>query len=241
MENKHRVLEAEDIHASYGTSHVIQGLSLYVKEGECVSILGRNGVGKTTTLRCIMGLLSPWSGHIRILGRDTVGWPPHQVSRMGAAYVPSERWIFPGLSVQENLKLGSQRRRGDEGNFWTVERVYEQFPVLRERAKQDGSTLSGGEQQMLAIARGLMSNPRVMLLDEPSQGLSPLLAREIADIILSCSEQGITILLVEQNYKIALNVASRHYLMGNKGMISRVSSSEELIDSPDIIVQHLAV
>jgi branched-chain amino acid transport system ATP-binding protein len=165
-------IELEEIHTYYGRSHIIQGLSLLVKQGEAVSILGRNGVGKTTTLRSIMGLTPPRAGHIKIEGEEVAGWPPHRIASKGIAYVPAERNIFPGLTVEENLKLAE--RRIPEGHAWTFDRVYETFPVLKERRKQDGSTLSGGEQQMLAVGRGLMGNPKIMLLDEPSQGLSPI-------------------------------------------------------------------
>lgn len=235
-----KILEIKDLHTFYGRSHVIQGLSLYVEKGKAVSILGRNGVGKTTTLRSIMGLTPPQSGHIGIDGEDTTGWPPHKVAKKGIAYVPAERHIFPGLSVEENLKLAAHP--AIEGEAWTIEKAYDKFPVLRVRNKQDGATLSGGEQQMLAIARALMSNPRIMLLDEPSQGLAPLLVKEaIRPILLFCIQYGLTLLFVEQNYRMALQVAPRHYLMGTKGKISQTATSEELMANGEIIKKHLAV
>jgi branched-chain amino acid transport system ATP-binding protein len=234
------LLEIKDLHTYYGRSHVIQGLSLTVQPGETVSILGRNGVGKTTTLRSIIGLTPPKSGTIRIQGDDTTHWPPHRIARKGVAYIPAERHIFPGLSVEENLLLAA--RTSGEGASWNIQRVFDQFPILQERRKQDGSTLSGGEQQMLAIGRALMSNPRMMLLDEPSQGLSPLLVKMVIEIVLRfCADHGLTLLIVEQNYKMALRVASRHYLMDIKGQINGTATTEELVADPTIIQRHLSV
>ncbi len=216
------IIEVEEIQTYYGASHIIQGLSLYVGKGEAVSILGRNGGGKTTTLRSIMGLSPPRSGRIRIEGEDVTGWSPHRIAARGIAYVPSERHIFPGLTVEENLMLAE--RPLPEGRGWTFERVYDYFPVLKYRRKQDGSTLSGGEQQMLAIGRGLMGNPRIMLLDEPSQGLSPIMVRSVRDIIQNLlAKHGLTLLLVEQNFRLTLKLAQRHYLMGIKGKIEHLA------------------
>jgi branched-chain amino acid transport system ATP-binding protein len=234
------MIEIMDLHTYYGRSHVIQGLSLKVQPGETVSILGRNGVGKTTTLRSIIGLTPPESGTIRIQGMDTTHWPPHRIARKGVAYIPAERHIFPGLTVEENLRLATRSSGADDS--WNLEQVFDQFPILRERKKQDGSTLSGGEQQMLAIGRALMSNPRVMLLDEPSQGLSPLLVKMVIEIVLRfCADRGLTLLIVEQNYKMALRVATRHYLMDIKGVVTGTATTEELQSNPSIIQQHLAV
>jgi branched-chain amino acid transport system ATP-binding protein len=234
------LLEIKDLHTYYGRSHVIQGLSLTVQPGETVSILGRNGVGKTTTLRSIIGLTPPKSGTIRIQGDDTTHWPPHRIARKGVAYIPAERHIFPGLSVEENLLLAA--RTSGEGASWNIDGVFDQFPILRERRKQDGSTLSGGEQQMLAIGRALMSNPRMMLLDEPSQGLSPLLVKMVIEIVLRfCADHGLTLLIVEQNYQMALRVASRHYLMDIKGQISGTATTADLMADPAIIQRHLSV
>jgi len=234
------VLELEDIHTYYGESYVIQGLSLYVEQGETVCILGRNGVGKTTTLRSIMGLTPPRSGLIRIKGEESTGWPPHKVTSRGVAYVPAERHIFPGLSVEENLKLAE--RAPTEGDGWDVARVYKYFPALAERRKQDGGTLSGGEQQMLTIGRGLMGNPRIMLLDEPSQGLAPVLVGMVVDVVRTlCQEHGLTLLLVEQNLRIALKLAERHYLMSSKGKVERVVTTQEVLEDEEIVKKHLAV
>ncbi|MCK5164913.1 MAG: ABC transporter ATP-binding protein [Desulfobacula sp.] len=240
MEKRNKILNIEQIHTYYGVSHVIQGLSMYIEEQETVSILGRNGVGKTTTLRSIMGLTPPQSGTINIDGIDTSRWQPHKISKIGVAYVPAERHIFPGLTVEENLKLAA--RPGNGKDAWTFERVCDHFPVLAERTNQDGATLSGGEQQMLAISRALISNPRIIIMDEPSQGLSPLLVQMITDVVLKfCIKSGITMLIVEQNYRMALKVATRHYLMDTKGEIVKVASTRELVDDPEIIQSHLSV
>jgi branched-chain amino acid transport system ATP-binding protein len=213
---------------------------MHVGNHEAVSILGRNGVGKTTTLRSIMGLTPPRSGKILIDGEDTRSWPTHRVARKGIAYVPAERHIFPSLTVEENLKLAEKASR--DKNAWTLEKVYSHFPILRSRSKQDGSTLSGGEQQMLAVGRALMSNPLIMLLDEPTQGLAPMLVKEVTQPIMQfCIQYGLTVLLVEQNYRTALQVASRHYLMSINGKISQVVTSEELIADTEIIHKHLTV
>ena len=187
-----KLLNIENIQTYYEESHVIQGLSLYVEEGEAVSILGRNGVGKTTTLRSVMGLTPPRSGKITIAGKETTKLPPHTISKLGVAYVPAERHIFPGINVEENLKLAA--RPGNGHNPWTLERIYDQFPVLADRTKQDGSTLSGGEQQMLAIGRALISNSKIIILDEPSQEVL------VTDCIQNfCVKSGILLLVVEQN------------------------------------------
>lgn len=241
MEKKNnRVIELEEVHTYYGVSHIIQGLSLFVGRGEVVSILGRNGVGKTTTLRSIIGLTPPRAGCIRIEGEETTHWPPHRIAGKGIAYVPADRHIFPGLSVEENLMLAERPLAG--GGGWTFERVYEYFPVLKYRRRQDGSTLSGGEQQMLAIGRGLMGNPRIMLLDEPSQGLSPILVNTVTQILKSLiQDHALTLLLVEQNYRVTLKLAHRHYLMGIKGKIEQIVTTQEVLANEEIIKKHLAV
>jgi branched-chain amino acid transport system ATP-binding protein len=240
LEKKNKILNVEGIQTYYGVSHIIQGLSMHIERKEAVSILGRNGVGKTTTLRTIMGLTPPRSGNIQIEGIETTRWQPHRISKMGVAYVPAERHIFPGLSVEENLRLAGRPGKGKDA--WTFEKVCDHFPVLADRTKQDGSTLSGGEQQMLAIGRALISNPKLIIMDEPSQGLSPLLVQMITDVVLKfCIKSGITLLIVEQNYRMALKVASRHYLMGTKGEIVKIASTKELVDNPEIIQSHLSV
>lgn len=235
-----RIIELKNLNTYYGRSHILQGLSMYVNKHEAVSILGRNGVGKTTTIRSILGLITSRSGEIIIGGEETSSWPPHKIVRKGIAYIPAERHIFPGLTVEENLRLASKPQKGERS--WTIEKVYNRFPVLAQRNKQDGSTLSGGEQQMLAIGRGLVGNPLVMLLDEPTQGLAPILVKEIVlPILQSCVQEGLTVLFVEQNYKIALEVGSRHYLMKIHGQISQVATTIELRNDEEIVKRHLSV
>jgi len=236
-----KILELENIHSYYGESHVIQGLSMYVERGEAVSILGRNGVGKTTTLRSIMGLAPPRSGSIKIAEKESTGWPPHKVvTKGGVAFIPAERLIFPGLSVEENLKLAERQSSGK--NVWNLGRVYEYFPILAARKKQDGATLSGGEQQMLAIGRGLMCNPSIMLLDEPSQGLAPLVIKTVVNIVIElCKEGSLTLLLVEQNFRVAMKLASRHYLMDIKGKIKCDLDNQECLEDKEILTKHLSV
>jgi len=234
------LLRVENINTYIGESHIIQGLSLQVDRGSAVCILGRNGVGKTTTLRSIMGLNPPKSGKIFIDGEDTTHFPPHKIARKGVAYVPAERHIFPELTVEENLLLAA--RPLETGGGWTIERVYEYFPVLSSRRKQEGTTLSGGEQQMLAIGRALMGNPKIMLLDEPSQGLSPLLVKTVVKIIQKLFEEyNLTLLLVEQNFRIALQLAKKHYLMGSKSKIHKIVTSQEILENEEIIQKHLTV
>jgi branched-chain amino acid transport system ATP-binding protein len=206
------VLDVEAIHTYYGDSHVLHGVSLRVGAGEAVALLGRNGAGKTTTIRSIVGFTPPRAGRVLLDGRPIQGWPAHRIARSGLALVPQGRRIFSPLSVRENLLLGA-RAPG-----FTLERVFALFPRLREREQQPGGTLSGGEQQMLAIGRALLTNGRLILLDEPSEGLSPLIVREIGRILLALKAERLSLLLVEQNYHLALRVADRVYVM-NKGQI----------------------
>ena len=240
MVDPNLAIECRDIHTYYGDSYIIQGLSLFVANGEVVTILGRNGVGKTTTIRSIMGLTPPRYGHVFIDGEETTHWPTHRIVKKGVCYVPSERQIIPGLSVDKNLKLAE--RTFPDRNTWNTQRVFDYFPVLSERRGQDGSTLSGGEQQMLAIGRGLMGNPRIMLLDEPSIGLAPVLVFTVVDIIKDLIEkERLSLLLVEQNYRIGLSIGRRHYLMVDKGKIAQVATTEQLLEDEGIIVKHLSV
>jgi branched-chain amino acid transport system ATP-binding protein len=206
------VLDVEAIHTYYGDSHVLHGVSLRVGAGEAVALLGRNGAGKTTAIRSIVGFTPPRAGRVLLDGRPIQGWPAHRIARSGLALVPQGRRIFAPLSVRENLLLGA-RAPG-----FTLERVFALFPRLREREQQPGGTLSGGEQQMLAIGRALLTNGRLILLDEPSEGLSPLIVREIGRILLALKAERLSLLLVEQNYHLALRVADRVYVM-NKGQI----------------------
>jgi branched-chain amino acid transport system ATP-binding protein len=203
------MLRIEGLNTHYGSSHILQGVDLDVPAGKIGAVLGRNGVGKTTTVRSIMGLVPPTSGMVKLDGQDIAGWAPHMIARAGVAYVPEGRLIFPDLSVLENIKVGERR----PAKVWTLERLLELFPSLRERAGNRGWQLSGGEQQMLAIARALVSDPRVVLLDEPSQGLAPLVVRELAGVIRRLCDEGVTILLIEQNMKLAEAVADQLHVM----------------------------
>src|SRR5262249_6030378 len=194
------MLSLRDIHTYYGKSHILQGVSLEVAPGEVVGLLGRNGVGKTTTLKSVMGLAPPASGHVTFEGRDITGLAPHQLARLGIAWVPEERRIFRLLSVMENLRTGLDRRGVDEARrAQLLDKVYAAFPVLRDRRNQAGGTLSGGEQQMLAIARAMMLEPKIILLDEPTEGLMPRMVGQIREIIEVLHRDGVAILLVEQN------------------------------------------
>ena len=206
------MLEVDSIHTYYGESHVLHGVSLRVAPGEAVALLGRNGAGKTTAIRSIVGFTPPRAGRVVFEGQAIERWPAYRIARRGLALVPQGRRIFAPLSVRENLMLGAR----SEG--WTLERVFELFPRLRERQAQLGGTLSGGEQQMLAIARALLTNGRLLLLDEPSEGLAPLIVREIGTTLQALKAQRLSLLLVEQNYHLALRVADRVYVM-NKGQI----------------------
>ena len=203
------MLRLDGLNTHYGVSHVLHGVDLHVPAGQICAVLGRNGVGKTTTVRSIMGLVPPTSGRVLLDGRDIAGWPPHKVARAGVAYVPEGRLIFPDLSVVENIRVGER----SPARVWPLERLLTLFPSLRERASNRGWQLSGGEQQMLAIARALVSDPRVLLLDEPSQGLAPLVVRELGTVIRRLCEAGVTILLIEQNMKLAEAVADELLVM----------------------------
>ncbi|MBV9815925.1 MAG: ABC transporter ATP-binding protein [Alphaproteobacteria bacterium] len=203
------MLAIEGLNAHYGASHVLQGVDIEVPAGTIACVLGRNGVGKTTTVRAIMGLLPPSSGRVLLDGQDIAGWAPHRVARAGVAYVPEGRLIFPDLTVIENIRVAERR----PAKTWPLHRLMELFPALHERAGNKGSQLSGGEQQMLAIARALVSDPKVLLLDEPSQGLAPLVARELARVIRLLCRDGVTVLLIEQNLKLAEEVADRLAIM----------------------------
>ena len=231
------MLHVANIHAYYGQSHVLQGVSLDVGKGEVVSLLGRNGSGKTTTLLTIMGYLSPAPGSITYDGEEIGGLPPYRISRMGLGFVPQERGIFPSLTVLENLTVAA--RRGQRGE-WTLERVLGLFPRLRERAGNRGSQLSGGEQQMLSIGRALLLNPSLLILDEPSEGLAPLIVQEIIAILHEVRAGGLPILIVEQNIRAAFAVADRHYIL-SKGCVCFTGTTEELRNNEAMLHQHLGV
>ncbi|HZP35669.1 MAG TPA: ABC transporter ATP-binding protein [Methylomirabilota bacterium] len=207
------MLELDSVEAGYGLSRVLHGVSLRAAAGEVVSLLGRNGAGKSTTLKSIVGLVAVTGGRIRFEGREITGRPTHEISRLGVGYVPEERRVFADLTVAENLLVGRKGR-----GAWSAERVYEVFPRLREMAGRRAGSLSGGEQQMLTVARTLMGNPRVVLLDEPSEGLAPVIVRTLGEQIAALKREGLTILLSEQNLKFAARLADRAYII-EKGMI----------------------
>ncbi len=229
------ILTVEDLHAYYGLSHVLFGVTLQAAAGEVVALLGRNGAGKSTTLRSIMGLLPPRAGRVRFRGREITGWPPHRVCRLGVGFVPEDRRIFPDLTVRENLEVG--RRPGGE---WTHDRVYEFLPVLGQRRDQKGGTLSGGEQQMLAIGRTLMGNPEILLLDEPSEGLAPVVVRTLLDRLLALKGRGQTILLSEQNLRFATRLCDRAYIL-EQGHVRYAGTIAELIADEAVRRAHLMV
>jgi branched-chain amino acid transport system ATP-binding protein len=222
------MLELKSIESYYGNIQALKGITLEVSGGGIVAILGANGAGKSTTLRTISGLIQPQRGQIIFQEKPIHRIPPHRIVRMGICQVPEGRDIFMGLTVQENLKMGAFTRNDGKGIQTDLERIYTSFPILKERVRQQAGTLSGGEQQMLAIARGLMSNPRLMLLDEPSLGLAPLMVEEIFRIITEINNEGVTILLVEQNANMALQIAQHGYVM-ETGSIALDDSAENLI------------
>jgi branched-chain amino acid transport system ATP-binding protein len=233
------VLSLDDVHAAYGLSEVLFGVSLEVREGEIVSLLARNGAGKSTTLRCIMGLLRPTAGSVRFRGEDLAGVPPHLVCRRGIGWVPEDRRIFKELTVLENLEVG--RRPGPRGEArWTVERVFEAFSLLGPLRSRRAGTLSGGEQQILTIARTLMGNPDLLLLDEPSEGLAPILVQGLQRQVLALKAGGQAILLSEQNLGFVGPLADRAYII-EKGRVVWSGSMAELLARPDVRRAHLAV
>ncbi len=232
------MLELADVHTYYGDSYVLQGISLEVKEGSTVALLGRNGMGKTTTIRSIIGLTPPRHGVVRFKGKDVTALETYQIAKMGLGLVPQGRQIFPSLSVKENLTMSA--KTGGKDNPWSLDRVYSFFPVLKERANLQGNLLSGGEQQMLTTARALMTNPDLLLMDEPSEGLAPLLVREIGHIISQLKESGFSILLVEQNLPMALSVADYIYVI-NKGTIVYQSAPEEFRGNEEVKAKYIGV
>ncbi|HUM15334.1 MAG TPA: ABC transporter ATP-binding protein [Candidatus Nitrosotalea sp.] len=232
------ILAVEDIYTFYGLSQVLFGVSLRVARGECVCLLGRNGVGKTTTMRSIIGLTPPRRGRVVWKGRDVSGRAPYQIARAGIGFIPEDRRIFADLTVWENLDVASRGARNGAG--WTVERVCDLFPKLRELVNRQGGFLSGGEQQMLTIARTLMGNPELLLLDEPSEGLAPLVVDHLREQIARLKQEGLTILLAEQNIGFSLELADRVYVL-EKGLIRFEGTAREFRDNDAVRQQYLAL
>ena len=232
------LLEAKDLNVYYGAIHALQGVSFTVDEGEIVSLIGANGAGKSTTLKTISGLLRPRVGDILLRGESLKTMPAQDIVRRGVIHVPEGRKIFAPLTVQENLEMGAFTRKDKDEIRTNLERVFKSFPRLKERLNQLGGTLSGGEQQMLAIGRGLMAQPKVLLLDEPSMGLAPILVEEIFSIIKEINSQGVAILLVEQNALMALSVANRGYVL-ETGRIVLEGTGQELLQNPQVMKAYL--
>lgn len=230
------MLQLRDIHSYYGKSHVLQGVTLDVNAGELVCLFGRNGAGKTTTIRSIIGLTRPRNGKVVFAGQDITGMAPERVARTGVGFVPQGRRIFRDLTVKENLLFAANPKRGP----WDLARAYKTFPQLQERQNNRGDQLSGGEQQMLSIARALLANPRLLLMDEPSEGLAPLLIREVGRIIKAIKDEGLSVLLVEQNLALGLSVADRCYVL-NKGATVYEGSPDDLRQNAAVKQRYLGV
>jgi len=232
------ILQLIDVQTYYGDCCILYGISLVVKEGSVVALLGRNGMGKTTTIRSIIGFTPPRSGKVIFKGKDITGLNSYQVAQMGMGLVPQGRQLFPSLSVEENLTMAATTR--GKANAWTLDSVYSHFPILKERAELGSSRLSGGEQQMLAIGRALMTNPDLLLMDEPSEGLAPIVIKDIGHIIRQLKESGLSILLVEQNFPIALTLADYIYVI-SRGSIVYESTPKELKNNEEIQTKYLGV
>ncbi len=233
------VLELEDITAGYGRSEVLHGISMSVQDGEIVSLVGRNGVGKTTTLRTILGILAPTAGRVTYRGEDITDLDATETVQRGIAYVPEDRRIFPELTVRENLRLASLGG-GARGKRFELDEVLDRFENLRERLSNPGSSLSGGEQQMLTIARALVGGADLILLDEPTEGLAPLIVEDVIETVADLNEQGLTVLIVEQNVNVALDLADRNYII-DQGRIVHEGTSAELRDRDDLLDQYVGV
>jgi len=236
------ILELKGVNTFYEKSHILQDISMQVNEGEVVGLLGRNGVGKSTTLKSISGVVIPRAGSILFKGKELVGMKPHQVTRLGVGYVPEERRIFSILTVHQNLLLGknSGKLQNQVKEGWTIERAYSLFPQLKARQTSKGGHLSGGEQQMLTIVRTLMGNPELLLLDEPTEGLAPMLVSTVSDVIREIHEAGISILLVEQSFEVILDLTTRAYVM-SKGQIVFEETSQVLADNREVREKYLEV
>jgi branched-chain amino acid transport system ATP-binding protein len=231
------MLRVEGLHTYYGRGHILQGVDLEVPAGEIAAVLGRNGVGKTTTLRSIIGLAPPQRGRVLLAGTDVAGWAPHRIVRLGLGYVPEGRMIFPDLTVVENIQV-AQRVPARQ---WSMERLFEIFPSLAERRRSKGSQLSGGEQQMLAVARALVTDPRIILLDEPSQGLAPLVVEELIRLIRRLRQEGVSFLLVEQNLKLAEALADLVYVMVKGQTVYRAPLAQFAAEREDVKARYLTL
>jgi branched-chain amino acid transport system ATP-binding protein len=229
------MLEVEDVHTYRGDNYILQGVSLSIATGTCTTVLGRNGMGKTTLVRSVAGLTPPRRGRIVLAGVDVARTPPHRIARQGIAIVPQGRQLFPSLTLEENLTLGAR-----PGGAWTLERAYELFPGLAARRRHRGNELSGGEQQMAAIARALLTSPRLLLMDEPSEGLAPIIIQRLQEVIALLREEGLSILLVEQNYRMGIDLADHVYVL-SKGHVAWEGAPAALEDADDVRHTHLGV
>jgi branched-chain amino acid transport system ATP-binding protein len=227
------LLKLDDVHVAYGGIKAVKGISIDVNAGELVTLIGANGAGKTTTLKSIVGLLQPASGRIVYDGQDIAGVASHLIAQRGLSLVPEGRGVFPGLTIEENMRMGAYHRRDKQGIADDLDKAFARFPRLKERAKQTAGTLSGGEQQMLAISRALMSRPKLLLLDEPSMGLAPIMVQKIFEVVREVAASGVTILLIEQNAKLALQVSHRAYVMDG-GLITLSGESKSLLSDPNV-------
>jgi branched-chain amino acid transport system ATP-binding protein len=234
------ILEVHSINTFYGTSHILFDVSMEINGGELVCLLGRNGAGKTTALRSIMGLTPPKSGSVKFYGEDMTGRPPYKIAQKGMGYVPDSRLIFPDLTVRENLEVARKTSEHFRGEPWTVDRIYEIFPKLKQLEKSLGGYLSGGEQQMLTIGRTLMGNPELILLDEPVEGLAPLVVKDFAERLVKLKEIGVTILFSEQNVRFSLSIADRAYVI-DRGRIRYHGSIKELSENEDVKRDYLMI
>jgi branched-chain amino acid transport system ATP-binding protein len=231
------ILEVKDIHTYYGTSHILFGISLQVEEGEAVCLLGRNGAGKTTTLKSIIGLTPPKKGSIKFQNQEMIGKPPYMIAQKGVGFVPDDRRIFPDLTVRQNLLLGKRDR---DGSIWNLDRIYSLFPKLKDLDSHMGGHLSGGEQQMLTIARTLMTNPILLLLDEPGEGLAPLVVRAMGEQLMEIKKLGVTMLICEHNVGLAMSLSDRAYVM-DKGAIRYQGTIEEIKANDEVRKKYLMV
>lgn len=231
------MLEVKDLHAYYGRSHILQGVDLYVEKGEIVSLLGRNGVGRSTTCKAIMGLVPP-QGSILYQGQEIAGLQPHEIACKGVGFVPEDRWIFPGLTVLQNLQLGE--KSGRKKGRWTIEDVFKLFPPLGERFNVAGALISGGEKQMLTMCRTLMGDPDLIMIDEPTEGLAPMMVTQVKNLIEEIARRGVSVLMVEQKLNIALNISNRLYIMGH-GRIVFEGTPEDLKNNKAVRKEWLEV